>query len=231
MNKSSDIVYKHFKSRNLAGLQAVRHHLDKEEIRSSTNQLLNEIAEYLDAQGFDGKHNVMPDEYRELLIEIGSLVGPTHVLLQAQKRFFLCNDLELTRCLLNHVREFEDDIVIGQIPNILKNSQFHIARLLMSFYLHRLPSGRRPQRKLSAMELYQCFEAVADSLPFQARGEDELIEMEIMKLLVDMGLIHHILYLAQTRRLVPCQRFYDALYKLTPSEQRFIRNFHARKKA
>lgn len=229
--QAGDIVLQYFKSRNLAGLQAIRHHLDKQEISASTNQLLTEIAEYLDVQGFDGKHNVMPDEYREMLIEIASLVGPTHVLLQAQKKVFLCNDLELTRCLLNQVREFEDDIIIGQIPNILKNSQFHIARLLMSFYLHRLPAGRRPQRKLSAMELYLCFEAVAESLPFQARGEDEIVEMEIMRLLVDTGFVHHILYLAQTRRFVPCQRFYDALYKLTPSEQRFIRHFHARKKA
>jgi len=231
MSQSSDIVYKHFKSRNLAGLQAIRHHLGKEELRASTNQLFTDIAQYLDDQGFDGKHNVMPNEYRELLIEIGSLVGPTHVLLQAQKKVFLCNDLELTRCLLNQVREFEDDIIVGQLPNILKNSQFHIARLLMSFYLHRLPAGRRPQRKLSAMELYMCFEAVAESLPFQARGEDEIVEMEIMRLLVDTGFIHHILYLAQTRRFVPCQRFYDALYKLTPGEQRYIRHFHVRKKS
>lgn len=231
MSQSSDIVYKHFKTRNLAGLQAIRHHLDKKELRASTNQLLTDIAQYLDDNGFDGKHNVMPDVYRDLLIEIGSLVGPTHVLLQAQKRVFLCNDLELTRCLLNQVREFEDDVIVGQIPNILKNSQFHIARLVLEFYLHRLPSGRRPQRKLAAMELYQCFEAVAESLPFQSGGQEELIEMEIMKLLVDTGFVHHILYLAQTRRLLPCQRFYDALYKLTPSEQRFIRHFHARKKA
>lgn len=229
--QASNIVFKYFKSKNLAGLQAIWHHLDKEEVRASTNQLLTEIAEYLDAQGFDGKHNVMPDEYREMLIEIGSLVGPTHVLLQAQKSVFLCNDYELTRCLLNQVREFEDEIIIGQIPNLLKNSQFHIARLLLDFYLHRLTAGRRPQRKLTAMELYLCFEAVADSVPFQARGEDEIVELEILRMLVDTGFVHHILYLAQTRRFVPCQRFYDALYKLTPSEQRFIRNFHARKKA
>lgn len=225
-HQAGDIVLKHFKSRNLAGLQAIRHHLDKEEIRASTNQLLTEIAEYLDAHGFDGKHNVMPAECRELLIEIGSMVGPTHVLLQAQKNMFLCNDPELTRCLLNQVREFEDEIIIGQIPNLLKNSQFHIARLLMGFYLHRLPSGRRPQRRLSARELYLCFDAVADSVPFQACGEDETIEREIIRLMVDTGFIHHVLYLAQVGRLARCERLYRALSHLESDDQRFIFDFH-----
>lgn len=224
--QAGDIVFSCFKSRNLAGLQAIRHHLDKEEIKASTNHLLTEIAQYLDDNGFDGKHKEVPDECRELLIEIGSLVGPAHMLLQVQRKVFLCNDYELTRCLLNQVREFEDEIIIGQIPGLLKNSQFHIARLLMSFYLHYLPAGRRPQRKLSAMELYLCFEAVADSVPFKARGEDEVIEREIMRLMLDTGFIHHVLYLAQAGRLAPCQRFYHAISHLAPQEQRFIFDFH-----
>lgn len=224
-------VLQYFKSRNLTGLRAIRHHLDKEELRHSIVELLGQIAGHLDAMGFDSKEKPMPAEYRELLIEIATIVGAYPVLTLSQKGAVISGDVELVKCLLNQLQHWEDEAVVAAIPGALVNSQFNVAMFLIQFYLHRLPTGRRPEKKISAMELYQCFEACCESVPFKSLGNDELAKAQILEMMMKTGYIHHILYMSQTRRFVPSHEFFQALQSIQPAQQQFLRQFHARKKA
>jgi len=231
MSESAELVFQHFKARNLRGLQSIRHHLDKHELQAGTVQLLADIADHLHALGIDGKSKPMDDEYREMLLELATLVGPVAVLLGTQRNAPISGDYELVRCLLNQLAEHQDELIIEQIAPALMNSQFHVGMLLVRFYLHRLPAGRKPQRKLNAMELYQAFEALDEVVPFNSQGDEELASLEIMRLMLDTGFVHNILYRAQTGKFVPSQSFYNTLNLLKPSEQQFLKLFHARKKA
>ena len=230
-NQSAEMIFNAFKARNLAGLQGIRHHLDKHELQAGTVQLLADIADHLYAQGFDGKSKPLDDGYREMLLELATLIGPVAVLLGCQRGAGISGDYELVRCLLNQLQEHQDELIIEQIPTALMNSQFPVGMLLVRFYLHKLPAGRKPERKLTAMELYGAFEALDDVVPFNSQGNEELAGLEIMRLLVDTGFVHNILYRAQTGRFVPSQSFYNALQLLKPQEQKFLKQFHARKKA
>lgn len=231
MSESAELVFQHFKSRNLRGLQSIRHHLDKHELQAGTVQLLADIADHLHAHGFDGKSKPLDEEYRELLLELATMIGPVAVLLGTQRNAPISGDYELVRCLLNQLAEHQDELVIEQIPPALMNSQFHVGMLLVRFYLHKLPAGRKPPRKLTAMELYQAFEALDEVVPFNSQGDEELASLEIMRLMLDTGFVHNILYRAQTGRFAPSQSFYNALNLLRPQEQSFLKQFHARKKA
>ncbi|MGX4727540.1 hypothetical protein [Pseudomonas chlororaphis] len=231
MSESAELVFRHFKSRNLRGLQSIRHHLDKHELQAGTVQLLADIADHLHALGFDGKSKPLDDEYREMLLELATIIGPIAVLLGTQRNAPISADYELVRCLLNQLVEHQDELIIEQIPAALMNSQFHVGMLLVRFYLHKLPAGRKPQRKLTAMELYQAFEALDEVVPFNSQGDEELASLEIMRLMLDTGFVHNILYRAQTGKFVPSQSFYNTLNLLKPSEQQFLKLFHARKKA
>lgn len=230
-DQAADLVFQHFKSRSLRGLQSIRHHLDRNELQAGTVQLLSDIADHLHAQGFDGKSKPMDDGYRELLIELATMVGPVAVLLGTQRNAPISGDHELVRCLLNQLAEHQDELIIEQIPAALMNSQFHVGMLLVRFYLHKLPVGRKPQRKLTAMELYGAFEALDDVVQFNSQGDEELAAFDLMKLLSETGYVHNILYQAQAGRFAPCQSFYDALCLLTPHELNHLNQFHARKKA
>lgn len=230
-NQSAEMIFNAFKARNLAGLQGIRHHLDKAELQAGTVQLLADIADHLHSLGFDGNSKRMDDEYRELLLELATLIGPVGVLLGCQRGAGISGDYELVRCLLNQLQEHQDDLIIEQIPVALMNSQFAVGMLLVRFYLHKLPAGRKPERKLTAMELYQAFEALDEVVPFNSRGDEELASLEIMRLMLDTGFVHNILYRAQTGRFAPSQSFYNALNLLRPQEQSFLKQFHARKKA
>ncbi|AZE41453.1 hypothetical protein C4K05_2103 [Pseudomonas chlororaphis subsp. aureofaciens] len=194
-------------------------------------QLLADIADHLHALGFDGKSKPLDDEYREMLLELATIIGPIAVLLGTQRNAPISADYELVRCLLNQLVEHQDELIIEQIPAALMNSQFHVGMLLVRFYLHKLPAGRKPQRKLTAMELYQAFEALDEVVPFNSQGDEELASLEIMRLMLDTGFVHNILYRAQTGKFVPSQSFYNTLNLLKPSEQQFLKLFHARKKA
>lgn len=224
-------VLQYFKSRNLVGLRAIRHHLDKEELRNGAVELLGQIAGHLDAIGFDSKEKPMPAEYRELLIEIATIVGAYPVLTLSQKGAVISGDVELVKCLLNQLQHWEDEAVVAAIPGALVNSQFPVAMLLIQFYLHLLPVGRRPEKRLTAMELYQCFDACCESVPFKSLGAEELAKAKILELLMDTGYIHHILYMSQTCRFVPSHEFFNALQSMSPTQQQFLRQFHIRKKA
>lgn len=230
-DQDADLVFRNFVARNIRGLKAIRHHLDKQELTASTDKLLSDIADHLHAQGFDGKHKRMPGEYRELLLELATIIGPLPVLLESQRGRGISGDYELVRCLLNQLQEYQDELVIEQIPAALKSSQFNVGMLLVRFYLHKLPAGRKPERRLNAVELYSAFEALGETVAFQSQGDEELAEMEIMRLFVDTGFVHHILYRAKTGRMNPSQAFFDALRLLKPAEQNLLRQFHARKKA
>lgn len=230
-DQAADVVFKHFKARNLRGLQGIRHHLDKHELQAGTVQLLADIADHLLALGFDGKSKPLDDGYREMLLELATLIGPVAVLLGTQRNAPISGDYELVRCLLNQLAEHQDELIIEQIPAALMNSQFNVGMLLVRFYLHHLPAGRKPQRKLTAMELYQAFEAFDEVVPFNSKGDEELASLEIMRLMLDTGFVHNVLYRAQTGRFAPSQSFYNALNLLKPSEQHFLKLFHARKKA
>lgn len=230
-DQAADLVFQYFKTQNLRGLQSIRHHLDKHELQAGTVQLLADIADHLYAQGFDGKSKPLDDGYREMLLELATLIGPVAVLLGTQRGAPICGDYELVRCLLNQLAEHQDELIIEQIPPALMNSQFHVGMLLVRFYLHKLPAGRKPERKLTAMELYQAFEALDEVVPFNSQGNEELVALEIMRLMLDTGFVHNVLYRAQTGRFVPSQYFYNALNLLKPSEQQFLKLFHARKKA
>lgn len=230
-DQAADVVFKHFKARNLRGLQSIRHHLDKHELQSGTVQLLSDIADHLHSLGFDGNSKRMDDEYRELLLELATLIGPVAVLLGTQRNAPICGDYELVRCLLNQLAEHQDELLIEQIPAALMNSQFNVGMLLVRFYLHKLPAGRKPERKLTAMGLYQAFEALDEVVPFNSQGDEELASLEIMRLMLDTGFVHNILYRARTGKFVPSQFFYNALNLLKPAEQQFLKQFHARKKA
>ena len=230
-DQAADLVFQYFKTQNLRGLQSIRHHLDKHELQAGTVQLLADIADHLHAQGFDGKSKPLDDGYREMLLELATLIGPVAVLLGTQRNAPISGDYELVRCLLNQLQEHQDELIIEQIPAALMNSQFHVGMLLVRFYLHKLPAGRKPERKLTAMELYQAFEALDEVVPFNSQGNEELVALEIMRLMLDTGFVHNVLYRAQTGRFVPSQYFYNALNLLKPSEQQFLKQFHARKKA
>lgn len=230
-DQAADLVFQHFRARNLAGLQGIRHHLDKHELQAGTVQLLSDIADHLHALGFDGKSKPLDDEYRELLLELATMIGPVALLLGTQRGAPICGDYELVRCLLNQLQEHQDELIIEQIPAALMNSQFHVGMLLVRFYLHKLAAGRKPQRKLNAFELYQAFEALDEVVPFNSQGDEELASLEIMRLMLDTGFVHNILYRAQTGRFAPSQSFYNALNLLRPQEQSFLKQFHARKKA
>lgn len=225
------MIFKAFTARNLNGLQCIRHHLDKNELQAGTVQLLADIADYLHGLGFDGKIKPLTEEYREQLLELATLVGPVGVLLGTQRGSGISGDYELVRCLLNQLQEHQDELVIAQIPVALMNSQFNVGMLLVRFYLHKLPAGRKPERKLTAMELYEAFEALDEVVSFNSQGNEELVALEIMRLMVDTGFVHNILYRAQTGKFVPSQSFYNALNHLKPQEQLFLKQFHARKKA
>lgn len=231
MTEASVLVLQYFKARNLQGLQSIRHHLDKNELQAGTVQLLSDIADHVHAQGFDGKSKPLPEAYREMLLELATLIGPVGVLLGTQRNAPISGDCELVRCLLNQLAEHQDELLIEQIPAALMNSQFNVGMLLVRFYLHKLPAGRKPERKLTAMELYQAFEALDEVVPFNSQGNEELVALEIMRLMLDTGFVHNVLYRAQTGRFVPSQYFYNALNLLKPSEQQFLKQFHARKKA
>lgn len=231
MSDAAQLIFQHFKARNLRGLESIRHHLDKNELQAGTVQLLADIADHLHDQGFDGKSKPLDDGYREMLLELATLVGPVAVLLGTQRGAPISGDYELVRCLLNQLAEHQDELIIEQIPPALMNSQFHVGMLLVRFYLHKLPAGRKPQRKLTAMELYQAFEALDEVVPFNSQGDEELALLEIMRLILDTGFVHNILYRAQTGKFVPSQSFYNALQLLKPQEQKFLKQFHARKKA
>ena len=194
-------------------------------------QLLSDIADHVHAHGFDGKSKPLDDGYREMLLELATLIGPVGVLLGTQRNAPISGDCELVRCLLNQLAEHQDELLIEQIPAALMNSQFNVGMLLVRFYLHKLPAGRKPERKLTAMELYQAFEALDEVVPFNSQGNEELVALEIMRLMLDTGFVHNVLYRAQTGRFVPSQYFYNALNLLKPSEQQFLKQFHARKKA
>ena len=230
-DQAADLVFQYFKTQNLRGLQSIRHHLDKHELQAGTVQLLADIADHLHDQGFDGKSKPLDDSYREMLLELSTMIGPVAVLLGTQRNAPICGDYELARCLLNQLAEHQDELIIEQIPPALMNSQFHVGMLLVRFYLHKLSAGRKPERKLTAMELYQAFEALDEVVPFNSQGNEELAALEIMMLIVDTGFVHNILYRAQTGKFVPSQSFYNALNLLKPAEQQFLKQFHARKKA
>lgn len=230
-DQAADLVFQHFKARNLAGLQGIRHHLDKNELQAGTVQLLADIADHLHDQGFDGKSKPLDDGYREMLLELATLIGPVAVMLGTQKGARISGDYELVRCLLNQLAEHQDELIIEQIPAALMNSQFHVGMLLVLFYLHKLSAGRKPERKLTAMELYQAFEALDEVVPFNSQGNEELVALEIMRLMLDTGFVHNVLYKAQAGRFAPSQSFYNALHLLKPQEQQFLKQFHARKKA
>ncbi|MGG5290001.1 hypothetical protein [Pseudomonas shirazensis] len=231
MSEAAELVFQHFKARNLRGLQSIRHHLDKQELQAGTVQLLADIADHLHALGFDGKSKPLSDEYREQLLELATLVGPVAVLLGCQRGAGVSGDYELVRCLLNQLQEHQDELVIPQISGALMNSQFAVGMLLVRFYLHKLPAGRKPERKLTAMELYDAFEALDEVVPFNSQGHEEFASAEIMGLMVETGFVHNILYKAQTGRFAPSQSFYNALNLLKPAEQQFLKQFHARKEA
>jgi hypothetical protein len=231
MSEAAELVFQHFKARNLRGLQGIRHHLDKNELQAGTVQLLADIADHLHALGFDGKSKPLDGGYREMLLELATLIGPVAVLLGTQRNAPISGDYELVRCLLNQLAEHQDELLIEQIPAALMNSQFHVGMLLVRFYLHKLSVGRKPQRKLTAMELYLAFESLDEVVPFIGQGDEELASMEIMRLMLDTGFVHNILYKAQAGKFVPSQSFYNALNLLKPSDQQFLKLFHARKKA
>lgn len=231
MSAAAELVFKHFKVRNLHGLRGIRHHLDKHELQAGTVQLLADISDHLHGLGFDGKSKRMDDEYRELLLELATLIGPVAVLLGTQKGARISGDYELVRCLLNQLHEHQDELIIEQIPSALMNSQFNVGMLLVRFYLHKLPAGRKPERKLAAMELYQAFEALDEVVPFNSQGNEELIGLELIRLLADTGYVHNVLYRAQAGKFAPSQSFYNALNLLKPDEQRFLKQFHARRKS
>lgn len=231
MSESAELVFQHFKARNLRGLQSIRHHLDKNELQAVTVQLLADIADHLHDQGFDGKSKPLDDGYREMLLELATLIGPVGVLLGTQRNAPISGDCELVRCLLNQLAEHQDELLIEQIPAALMNSQSNVGMLLVRFYLHKLPAGRKPERKLTAMELYQAFEALDEVVPFNSQGDEELASLEIMRLMLETGFVHNVLYRAQTGRFAPSQSFYNALNLLKAAEQQFLKQFHARKKA
>lgn len=228
-NSAAAQVLRYFKSRNLAGLRSIRHHLDKEELRHGAVDLLDQLAGNLDTMGFDGKHKAMPREYRELLIEIATIVGAYPVLTCSQRGAVISSDVELVRCLLNQLQTWQDEAIVAAIPGTLVNSQFATAMLLIDFYLHRLPVGRRSEKRLTALELYQCFDACCESVPFKSLGDDELAKAKLMQLMMDTGYIHHILYMSQTCRFVPRHEFFEALQSINPSQQQLLRQFHAQK--
>lgn len=231
LNQSAEMIFNAFRARNLQGLQAIRHHLDKNELQAGTVQLLSDIADHLHALGFDGKSKPMDDEYRELLLELATMIGPVAVLLGTQRNAPISADYELVRCLLNQLAEHQDELIIEQVAPALMNSQFNVGILLVRFYLHKLPAGRKPPRKLTAMELYQAFEALDEVVPFNSQGNEELAALEITRLMLETGFVHNILYRAQTGKFVPSQSFYNSLNLLKPAEQQFLKQFHARKKA
>ncbi|POF92840.1 hypothetical protein [Pseudomonas putida] len=230
-DQAADLVFQYFKTQNLRGLQGIRHHLDKNELQAGTVQLLADIADHLHALGFDGKSKPLDDGYREMLLELATLIGPVAVLLGTQRNAPIAGDYELVRCLLNQLAEHQDELIVEQIPSALMNSQFNVGMLLVRFYLHKLPAGRKPERKLTAMELYQAFEALDDVVPFNSQGNEELAALEITRLMLETGYVHNVLYRAQTGKFVPSQSFYNALNLLKPAEQQFLKKFHARKKA
>jgi hypothetical protein len=225
------LVFQQFKARNLTGLQAIRHHLDNQELHHDTAQLLAEIADYLHAQGFDGKTREISAEYRELLIELATIIGPVPVLMGTQKGFRMSSDYELVRCLLNHMMDHQDDLIVELIPAAMSSSQFSVGMMLVRFYLHLLPGGRKPSRKLSAIELYRVFEALSEVVHFQSQGQEAFAEYELMKIFAQTGYVHHILYKGQTMRFTPSTRFYDALRTLTPAQQQLLWQFHIIRKA
>lgn len=223
------LVFQHFKSRNLFGLQAIRHHLDKQELHQDTAQLLADIADHLHALGFDGKTRELSAEYRELLLELATIVGPIPVLMGTQRGCRISGDYELVRCLLNQMMDHQDALIVELIPVAMANSQFAVGMLLVRFYLRLLPTGRKPARKLSAMELYGAFVALSEVVHFQSHGNEKFAELELMGLMMETGCIHHMLYIAQTGRCPLSQAFYKTLNLLCPSQQQFLRQFHVRK--
>lgn len=229
--QAGEIIFQYFKSRNLVGLRGIRHHLDKQELHHDTAQLLANIADHLHSLGFDGKTNELTAEYRELLIELATIVGPLHVLIGTQRGCRISGDYELVRCLLNQLQDHQDELVVELISSAMANSQFNVGMLLVRFYLRLLPVGRKPARKLSAIELYQAFEALSEVVHFQSQGQEELVAHELMQLFVKTGYVHNIMYRAQTKRLMLVSSFYDGLRTLPTAQQELICQFHIRRKA
>ncbi|WP_312593866.1 hypothetical protein [Stutzerimonas nitrititolerans] len=223
------LIFEIFKSGNLVGFQAIRHHLDKQELHHDTAELLANIADQLHALGFDGKTCELSAEYRELLLELATIVGPIPVLMETQRGCRISGDYELVRCLLNQIMDHQDALIVELIPVAMANSQFAVGMLLVRFYLRLLPTGRKPARKLSAMELYGAFVALSEVVHFQSHGNEKFAEVELVRLMMETGYIHHLLYKVQTRRISPSQAFRNTLNSLCPNCQQSLRQFHVLK--
>lgn len=227
MYSSTDAVLDFFCAGDVAGFRAIKHHMDRQEVWSEQDFICAQISEWLRENEIDCEHKPLPDSQREILVDLSTLIGQVPVLFWTHpNRFPVFNDPTLVKSLLNLMGDVDDEKVVGRIERCFEWDQHKIGFLLVNFYLHNLEGSRRPANKLTAKGLYNIFEAAGRLRILGNQAKTNLAEFRLIKMLVETGYIHNILYLIEQKKLTPCASFYKTLAKLSDDCRAKIELFH-----
>ncbi|MCK2118904.1 hypothetical protein MYW52_25875 [Pseudomonas juntendi] len=227
MYNSADAVMDFFYAGNVSGFRAVKHHLDKQEVWSEQDFICAQISEWLSDNQIDCEHKQLPDPQREILLDLSALIGSAPILFWTHpNRFPVFNDIALVKSLLNLMGDVDDEKVLSRIERCFERDQHEIGFLLVDFYMHNLEGMRRPGTKLTAKSLYNIFEATGRLRILGKQDDIDRAEARLMKLLVETGYIHNVLYLIECRKLKPSANFYKALAQLPHDFRATVEQFH-----
>lgn len=227
MYNSSDAVLDFFYAGDVSGFRAIKHHMDKQEIWSEQDFICAQISEWLSENEIDCESKQLPHPQREILVDLSTLIGQVPILFWMHpNRFPVFNDASLVKQLLNLIGDVDDEKVLGRIERCFEWDQHKIGFLLVNFYLHNLEGVRRPATKLTAKGLYNIFEATGRLRILGKQDDIARAEARLMKMLVETGYIHNILYLIERKKLTPCASFYKALDQLPQDWKARIEQFH-----
>ncbi len=227
MYNSADAVMDFFYAGNVSGFRAVKHHLDKQEVWSEQDFICAQISEWLSDNKIDCEHKRLPDPQREILVDLSALIGSAPILFWTHpNRFPVFNDIVLVKSLLNLMGDVDDEKVLARIERCFEWDQHEIGFLLVDFYMHNMEGMRRPQTKLTARGLYNVFEAAGRLRILGKQDDIAKAEARLMKILVETGYIHNVLYLIEHKKITPCTSFYRALAQLPQNWKAGVEQFH-----
>lgn len=227
MYNSSDAILDFFYAGNAAGFRAVKHHLDKDEVWSEQDFICAQISEWLTDNRIDCENTQLPDPQREILVDLSTMIGQAPILFWTHpNRLPVFNDIVLVKSLLNLMGDVDDEKVLARIERCFEWDQHEIGFLLVDFYMHKLEGMRRPATKLTAKGLYDIFEATGRLRILGKQDDIARAEERLMKMLVETGFIHNILYLIEHKKLIACSSFYRALAQLPQGWKERIEQFH-----
>ncbi|MCO7057161.1 hypothetical protein ACUZXZ_08345 [Pseudomonas juntendi] len=227
MYSSTDAVLDFFCAGDVAGFRAIKHHMDRQEVWSEQDFICAQISEWLSENKIDCESKQLPHPQREILVDLSTLIGQVPILFWMHpNRFPVFNDASLVKQLLNLMGDVDDEKVLGRIERCFEWDQHKIGFLLVNFYLHNLEGVRRPAIKLTAKGLYNIFEATGRLRILGKQDDIARAEARLMKMLVETGYIHNVLYLVECKKLKPCASFYKALAQLPQDWMARIEQFH-----